>query len=80
LGRNFPPGARSLDFELGGDIAPLLFRVSEFCHKQLDLAFCDKTEGTAQLTRARSLVRDGPRTGWQVAAPGPREHWCVPFP
>lgn len=46
----------SLDFEQGGEIAPALFRVYEFCREQVVLAFRDKAEGASGLARATEFI------------------------
>jgi flagellar secretion chaperone FliS len=46
----------SLDFERGGEIAPALFQVYEFCREKVVAAFRDKGEGAEGLTRATEFV------------------------
>jgi len=46
----------SLDFEQGGEIAPALFRVYEFCREKVVTAFRDKEEGAEGLQRATEFI------------------------
>jgi flagellar protein FliS len=46
----------SLDFERGGEIAPALFQVYEFCREQVVTAFRDKADGADGLARATEFI------------------------
>lgn len=46
----------SLDFERGGEIAPALFQVYEFCREKVVTAFRDKGEGAEGLVRATEFI------------------------
>lgn len=46
----------SLDFERGGEIAPALFRVYEFCREKVLAAFRDREEGAAGLQRSTEFI------------------------
>ena len=46
----------SLDFERGGEIAPALFQVYEFCREQVVTAFRDRGAGADGLARATEFI------------------------
>jgi flagellar protein FliS len=46
----------SLDFERGGEIAPALFRVYEYCREQVVTAFREKGTGADGLKRAVEFI------------------------
>lgn len=46
----------SLDFERGGEIAPSLFQVYEFCRLQIVSAFRKEPGGTEGVARAREFI------------------------
>jgi flagellar secretion chaperone FliS len=46
----------SLDFERGGEIAPALFQVYEFCREKVVAAFRDKGEDPEGLARAAEFI------------------------